>query len=428
MVDAAADTVLGSVSYVTVTAHQMIHNPAGNKLYVLCPDQDEVLVFDSTFGPPRHIPGGVYNASGVPVLNAALNRIYAADGSRLRVIDCNSDSLLGSRIMYGISPAVPVMVPYLSKLYVFSGAGASDSAYVYDCYRDTVAAVLYLTDAVPCAVYDQRSNRIFFACEDTPSVRVLDPVLDSVTSTIGIGIGSRAGRMAVNLDLGRLYYTDQLLDRMYTIDVMTDSVIASDSLPWDIDAMFLNRRLGKLYMCSQDTARVLVFDCNQGTVADTIDADYRYAGLLDERNDKLYLAYGAVVDCRYDSVVTRLDSLSPRSMAWDAVDNRVFMAPTSRIYVYRDDPYAVEEGPVGLQEHRFATIVCGVLFLPREWLGIRSGLSDNTVMSRAILLDVAGRKVLDLTPGRNDVRSVPAGVYFVRREVGSRTAKVVIQR
>jgi len=424
VIDGSVDTVAGAVSYATVTAYQMTHNPAGNKLYVLCPDQDEVMVFDTAFALPKHIPGGVFNASGIPILNAALNRLYVADGSRLRVIDCNSDSLLGSRIMYGISSARPVMVPYLNKLYVFSGAGAGDSVYTYYCLRDTVMSVTYLTDAVPCAVYDPRSNRVFFACEDSPTVRALDPVTDSVVKTFNLVGGSRSGRMALNPDLGRLYYTDQTADRMFTIDLLADSVVASDSLPWNIEAMFLNRRLGKLYLCSQDSAKVLVFDCNQGRVVDTIQASYRYAGLMDDRNDKLYLRYGAVVDCRYDSVVTHLDSLSPRSMAWDAVDNRVYMAPTSRVYVYRDDPYAVEERPVGFQEHRFATIVRGILFLPK----MGTAPSGTVPSFGPSLLDISGRKVLDLRPGNNDVRALPTGVYFVRQAAGSRTTKVVIQR
>jgi len=44
------------------------------------------------------------------------------------------------------------------------------------------------------------------------------------------------------------------------------------------------------------------------------------------------------------------------------------------------------------------------------------------------LLDITGRKVLDLKPGRNEVRALPAGVYFVRQAVSRQTTKVVIQR
>jgi hypothetical protein len=57
------------------------------------------------------------------------------------------------------------------------------------------------------------------------------------------------------------------------------------------------------------------------------------------------------------------------------------------------------------------TIVRDILLLPG--LGTRSGLSDNPVMSRAVLLDAAGRKVAELHPGANDVNQLAPGVYFV---------------
>jgi len=59
-----------------------------------------------------------------------------------------------------------------------------------------------------------------------------------------------------------------------------------------------------------------------------------------------------------------------------------------------------------------ATVIRGVLFL--AGFGTRSELPGNSVMSRAVLLDVSGRKVLDLHTGANDVRRLSPGVYFVR--------------
>jgi DNA-binding beta-propeller fold protein YncE len=316
--------------------------------------------------------------------------------------------------MFGITHPVPVMVPYLNKLYVFSGSGSGDTVYAYDCLRDTVRSVFHLTDAVPCAVFDSRSNRVFFACEDAPTLRAIDPTTNSVVKTFELVGGSSDGRLALNPGLGRLYYTDQSPNRMFTIDLLTDSVLASDSLPWDVDTMFLDQRLGKLFLCSRNVDSVLVFDCYQGAIVDTVYAGYRYAGLLDDRNDKLYLRSGAVADCRYDSVVTTLPpgTLNPRSMAWDALDNRVFQATTSRLYVYRDDLTGVADKPVGTRTQRLPTIIRGVLYLPDAVGGERSAVSAH-------LLDISGRKVLDLKPGPNDVRALAPGVYFCLQTAGS---------
>lgn len=60
------------------------------------------------------------------------------------------------------------------------------------------------------------------------------------------------------------------------------------------------------------------------------------------------------------------------------------------------------------------------------WLGTRSKLPGNLVMSRAVLLDAAGRRALDLHSGPNDVSSLSAGVYFVH--FGDASRRVVLAR
>jgi hypothetical protein len=61
-----------------------------------------------------------------------------------------------------------------------------------------------------------------------------------------------------------------------------------------------------------------------------------------------------------------------------------------------------------------ATIVRGEI-----WMQRREG---------GVLLDITGRKVMDLEPGLNGIRHVAPGVYFVRRDESNSTTKVVVQR
>jgi hypothetical protein len=72
-----------------------------------------------------------------------------------------------------------------------------------------------------------------------------------------------------------------------------------------------------------------------------------------------------------------------------------------------------------------ATIVRGVLHL--SGLGTRSELPGNSVMSRAALLDAAGRKVLDLHAGANDVSALAPGVYLIR-EVRARARAQAVRK
>jgi hypothetical protein len=71
-----------------------------------------------------------------------------------------------------------------------------------------------------------------------------------------------------------------------------------------------------------------------------------------------------------------------------------------------------------------ATVVRGALFLGAGRNPIPPG--ELGLCPKPALLDVSGRKVLDLRPGANDVRHLSAGVYFVRSLAGSDKTNVKV--
>ncbi len=83
---------------------------------------------------------------------------------------------------------------------------------------------------------------------------------------------------------------------------------------------------------------------------------------------------------------------------------------------YRKTPIGVEESPVLRLGGSATAIVRNFLLLPE--------------MEKGILLDISGRKVLDLKSGENDLRSLAPGVYFVASssEDVTRVSKVLIVR
>jgi hypothetical protein len=118
--------------------------------------------------------------------------------------------------------------------------------------------------------------------------------------------------------------------------------------------------------------------------------------------------------------------MNPGSMVWDPAESRLYVANRgSYISVIRDSGGGVAETMTDGHETTkpAPTVVRGLLFLPRS-------LDPSIPRS---LLDISGRKVLDLKPGANDVRAQAPGVYFVS-EPGTKnqelrtTAKVVIAR
>ncbi len=107
---------------------------------------------------------------------------------------------------------------------------------------------------------------------------------------------------------------------------------------------------------------------------------------------------------------------------------KVWFATNAPLGIAEETPNAELRAP-----NSSPTVVRGVLLL--DGLGTRSELPErNSVMSRAALLDVGGRKVMNLQPGANDVSRISPGVYFIREGPGIRgegpgkTQKVVVTR
>jgi hypothetical protein len=67
-----------------------------------------------------------------------------------------------------------------------------------------------------------------------------------------------------------------------------------------------------------------------------------------------------------------------------------------------------------------ATIIRGSLLLP--------AISDQRKTISASLLDITGRKVLDLHPGANDIRHIAPGVYFIGFDTETITKKLIITK
>ena len=151
----------------------------------------------------------------------------------------------------------------------------------------------------------------------------------------------------------------------------------------------------------------------------------------------------AVLDCETDSIIVPELVLPGQTrgairLLLDPVRERIFAigADTNTIHVLRDVPCGIEEPPDKRPTFtpRGPTIVRGVLSLPQRGLGHDPGSENRSGSCPApVLLDATGRKVMDLTPGENNVRHLAPGVYFVRQASGvvrnaSSVHKVIIQR
>jgi len=119
-----------------------------------------------------------------------------------------------------------------------------------------------------------------------------------------------------------------------------------------------------------------------------------------------------VYDTQCDSVAAVYVNLpSPATVLPNPEQRSIYAMCQDVILVYPDAPPGVCEQPSlsAWPEAPPQTVVRGVLVLDAVDCKQHSAY-------RVELLDIAGRRVMDLKPGANDVRALAPGVYFIREQ------------
>jgi YVTN family beta-propeller protein len=219
------------------------------------------------------------------------------------------------------------------------------------------------------------------------------------------------------------------------IDCSTNAVVKTVRVGTGPAALCYNPRRNRVYCANGQSYSVSVIDCSLDSVIATIVIG---PGHLPGRMyynpdlDRVYLANGGadnvkVIDCATNTVRRTVNvGHSPVEFACYPVELRTYVANngSSSISVLKDTMPGVQEShePQAAGIRPRATIVRGVLRL-RDCHPVSAGETGGCI--QPVLLDVAGRKVLDLRSGANDVRGLAPGVYFVREQrAGSRELSV----
>ncbi len=361
----------------------------------------------------------------------------------LGVMDGSKDSLLGVIEMgdnYGNS--FPCWCPDGDKVYCFAEAGARWYIAVTDCSTDSVVRTIDVYDAVKEFQYLGNSRML---CNLRERVMLIDSQTDSVlvdSTTIGAVFA-----LAHTGDGEKVYMVRRNPGRLEVRSSSSLSLLATIDWPYfDRRGTFLaySDTTRKLYWLVDDS--VLAIDATGDTVTARMGTSAPYScACLDHTGRYMFWSSSAtgrdsclvVYDTQSDSLVAAYLHLPPIASITASPEQRcLYVGSRDLILVYPDAPPGVEETPNGEVRATKSgpTVVKGTLVL--DELGTRSELPGrNSVMSRAVLLDASGRKVLELHPGANDVRGLAPGVYFVRRQGSrgrgsedSRVTKVVVMR
>ena len=403
-------------------------NPLRGKVYCACSDGEQVAVVDVASGEVVRMVS-MWSDPRAVCYNEALDRVYALGSGTVHVLDCATDSVI-AQIPSGSGSEVMVLNTQNNRLYCASWD--EHAVVVIDCDRNEEMTRIDVDGPPSALCYSPTSNKVFCAVSGYPpnedsSVVVIDGALNVVTARLTVAGGPFA--LCWNSIHNKVYCTHLSSGDVAVIDAYGDSVLAPVEDVMSSRNMCFNPREDKLYLVGDGGA---VIDCSADTLLTTFETGrWEHALQYSARSNLVYCANAhsydvTVVDCSSDRVVATVPVAgSGWDLCVDSAQGRVYVANYrgSRISVLRDTSltglHGSEARTLNLRRQGYPTLLRGTMRL--------------SASSNATLLDVAGRHVMDLTPGENDIRHLAPGVYFVFRASGvkrkaSSVHKVVFQR
>jgi hypothetical protein len=357
------------------------------------------------------------------------NKFYFEDDNGLSVMDGSSDSLLGVIEMeHRFGRLSPCWCPEGNKVYCFANRGERMYVAVVDCDTDSVAREMDIYDWVQGFEYLGEGRML---CLQYEHLTLIDTRTDSVLvdsaferslpyySSVHTGDGKKVYILRNGLLKVRSSGSLSLLatiDWPYAAHTLGGFLVYSDTTR-------------KLYWFAEQADSVLAVDATSDTVVARMPiSGWREGVCLDHTGRYLFCFAGSlrVYDTQTDSLVAECQIPVPAvSVTPNPERGCIYVGYQDMILVYSDVPPGVEEAMNAEVRATKSgpTVVSGVLVLSAVG-------SRQNAEYRAGLMDISGRKVMDLRPGPNDVRMLAPGVYFIREGQAQdrATRKVILTR
>jgi YVTN family beta-propeller protein len=475
IVDAAGDSVVARVGTGS-DPWGICHNPVGNNTYVACAGTNTV---EAIGGASNTVEAGLAFGTVSPSLlcyNTASDRLYCADPTSglLLVIDGNTHAVREVLRVGRGDDVSAVRNQFRNNLYVTSSIDATVS--VIDGATDRIVARIAVGGRPQALCYNSANDRVYVAGIFDSTVSVIDCAGDTVVATMHLA--HSGGPLTYNSVSNKVYCLNSFDSALTVIDGSMDTVAAVIELPdYYNDSMCFIPPHNKLYVSGPYLGGIVVVDGARDILTGIVQTSVYVSSMsYDLGNDRVYGMHvlvpiidpatdsqvGAVMagpspappcdngrygeanrvycadvyDNRVQVVSGTADTIirsiavgeNPAALAWNPAHSWMYVACGSGVTVLRDTLLVgIEESskPQATSRKPEATIARGLLVL---------GAADSRQNTeyRAELLDVSGRKVLDLKPGANDVRALAPGVYFIREAQAQAQAqairKVVVTR
>jgi|GEM_PF-2315231 len=406
-------------------------NRLSDKTFVAC--ERELAVID---GSSRSLVGMIPLGKSRPYIIEpdSMHTVYVLRRSHDRLwddqvaaVDTRSDTLLDWAVdVDSCDPVAGSLLwnPRGNKLYCASFY--TNQLLVIDC------ATAQIADRIPIPgpwklSRNSADNKVYCSSKVVDSLYILDSDADTVEAVLGLGYPGYGHLLAYDAVDNKEYALALGIGTLAAIDgsgnYIVDSLKVNDYGP----SLFWNSAANKLYSGDALSNRVTVVDCARDSIV-ARDTTYGDPVLIcaDSANNKVYVGIQypnrlAVISGVNNGMTDTFPLLaSPLSVTWDAVGGCIYVAEGSAgcIAVFADDHVALQADERPQPRPPAPTIVRGVLLWEAD--GTRHAAYG------AELLDVSGRKVLDLRPGPNSTKGLAPGVYFVHEGGRGKTQKVVI--
>jgi len=421
VIDGATDQLTDMLWFRVFSPGASCYNPDNDRLYCLGRGLAEIDCDSNRVR--REIPAG--NSADSIVWNPANNKIYYSSpaDNTVSILDCTSDSITAA-VAAGARPDA-MCCSENGKVYVTTKAGG---VAVIDPSGDSIRAFVRTPYDPITLCYDRTDNKVYAGMGSSGQVSVIDVGRDSVVATVPVADSCRQVCWSQNHD--RVYV--RRYRGLAVIDCTSDTVMKSPDLAVRWWVCYGDSNCDKVYL-STDTALDIV-----NAVTDTL---YRNLGLwgvehmLDNgRSDaanRFYctdnLSRVTVIDGTTDSILRYVQVRGgSTALAWNPVHSWVYVSNPGSCSIT-----VVSDTMLGIQEttnekrgtmNDGPTIIRGVLFLGA---GRDANVLHLGSCPKPCLLDISGRKVMNLRPGANDVRALAPGVYFVREAQAQAQAQAV---
>lgn len=188
---------------------------------------------------------------------------------RVGIIDCATDTVIGSIITGGVSPSGITYNPTNNCMYVTNNG--SNNVVQISCSTNTVINTDN-TGASPYGVaYDSVNNRIYIANTVGGSISVLDCATSIIIATIILPLSTPLN-LSYNTNNGTIYVTSQLFSNVFVIDCATNTLVGLP-IPVGVNPTGIdyNPLSNTMYVCNIGSNTISVIDCATATVVATIN-------------------------------------------------------------------------------------------------------------------------------------------------------------